>query len=61
MSSDNLKSIAVGLLDRAKKRGANEADVVVADGDTFSVQVRLSKVDRLTKAREKRLGVRVFF
>ena len=61
MSSDNLKSIAVGLLERAKKRGANEADVVVADGDTFSVQVRLSKVDRLTKAREKRLGVRVFF
>jgi PmbA protein len=61
MSSDNLESIAVGLLERAKKRGANEADVVVADGDTFSVQVRLSKVDRLTKAREKRLGVRVFF
>jgi PmbA protein len=57
----DLKQIAVEVLNRAKQRGASEADVVVADGDTFSVQVRLSKVDRLTKAREKRLGVRVFF
>jgi PmbA protein len=61
MTNPDLKQIAVDVLDRAKKRGANEADVVVADGDTFSVQVRLTKVDRLTKAREKRLGVRVFF
>ena len=61
MTRDDLKQIAVDVLDRATKRGASEADVVVADGDTFSVQVRLSKVDRLTKAREKRLGVRVFF
>ena len=61
MGESDLKQIAVEVLDRAKQRGASEADVVVADGDTFSVQVRLSKVDRLTKAREKRLGVRVFF
>ncbi|MEK7268649.1 MAG: DNA gyrase modulator, partial [Nitrospirota bacterium] len=33
---------------------------MIADGETFSVQVRLSAVDRLTKAREKRLGLRVF-
>ena len=33
---------------------------MLADGETFSVQVRLSAVDRLTKAREKRLGLRVF-
>ena len=56
----NLADLAVDLLGRAKKRGATEADVVVADGDTFDVQVRLSAVDRLTKAREKRLGLRVF-
>ena len=53
----NLAELAVDLLARAKKRGATEADVVVADGDTFDVQVRLSAVDRLTKAREKRLGL----
>jgi PmbA protein len=33
----------------------------VVDGRNLSVQVRLSAVDRLTKAREKRLGLRVFF
>jgi PmbA protein len=49
------------MLDRAKKQGVSEADVMVAEGETFSVQVRLSAVDRLTKAREKRLGLRVFF
>jgi len=57
----DLPSLAADLLARAKKKGATEADVVVADGETFSVQVRLSAVDRLTKAREKRLGLRVFF
>ena len=57
----NFVELATDLLNRAKKQGASEADVVVADGETFSVQVRLSAVDRLTKAREKRLGLRVFF
>ncbi len=57
---NDLQQLAADVLARAKKRGATEADVVVADGDTFSVQVRLSAVDRLTKAREKRLGLRVF-
>ena len=59
-TESNLAELAVDLLARAKKRGATDADVVVADGDTFDVQVRLSAVDRLTKAREKRLGLRVF-
>ena len=59
-TTQDLTQLASDMLARAKKRGATEADVVVADGDTFSVQVRLSAVDRLTKAREKRLGLRVF-
>src|SRR5574341_617233 len=53
--------LAADLLARAKQRGAAEADVMVVDGRNLSVQVRLSSVDRLTKAREKRLGLRVFF
>lgn len=52
--------LAADLVERAKRGGATEADVVVADGETFSVQVRMGAVDRLTKAREKRLGLRVF-
>ncbi len=58
--TEKFSDIATHLLARAKAQGATEADVVVADGETFSVQVRLSAVDRLTKAREKRLGLRVF-
>jgi PmbA protein len=53
--------LAVDLLDRARRCGATEADVLVADGETLSIQVRLGAVDRLSKAREKRLGLRVFF
>jgi PmbA protein len=41
--------------------GVTEADLLIADGDSVSVQVRLSQVDRLSKAREKILGLRVFF
>jgi PmbA protein len=52
--------LAADVLARAKSCGATEADIVVADGQTFSVQVRVGAVDRLTKAREKRLGLRVF-
>jgi len=61
VQQSNYAALAQDLLERAKRHGATEADVMVADGDTFSVQVRLSAVDRLTKAREKRLGLRVFF
>lgn len=60
MTDLDYRQLAADLLNQAKACGATDADVVVADGATFSVQVRLSVVDRLTKAREKRLGLRVF-
>ncbi len=53
--------LATDLVKRVNARGATEADVLVAEGDSVAVQVRLSAVDRLSKAREKRLGLRVFF
>ena len=56
----SLSDLASDALAMAKKSGATEADVVVADGENLSVQIRLGAVDRLTKAREKRLGLRVF-
>ena len=55
-----LRSLARDVLDLARQNGATEADVVVADGENLSVQIRLGSVDRLSKAREKRLGLRVF-
>ena len=60
-SPEVLKTLATELVDRVKAHGATEADVLVAEGDSVSVQVRLSTVDRLSKAREKSLGIRVFF
>lgn len=57
---DGYSQLAMDLLAKAKRGGATEADIIIADGETFSVQVRLGAVDRLTKAREKHLGLRVF-
>lgn len=59
-SLNNLTQLAQDVLAMAKNDGATEADVVVADGENLAVQVRLGSVDRLAKAREKRLGLRVF-
>jgi len=58
--TDGYRQLASDLLAMAKRGGATEADVVIVDGENLSVQVRLAAVDRLTKAREKRLGLRVF-
>jgi PmbA protein len=57
---DGYRQLALDLLAKAKRSGATEADIIIADGEAFSVQVRLGAVDRLTKAREKHLGLRVF-
>lgn len=59
-ANGNLVQLASDVLAMARNNGATEADVVVADGENLSVQVRLGAVDRLSKAREKRLGLRVF-
>lgn len=60
-TENELPLLASRLLERAKTQGATEADVLVAEGDSVSVQVRLGDVERLSKAREKGLGLRVFF
>ncbi|WP_447972869.1 TldD/PmbA family protein [Nitrospira sp. Kam-Ns4a] len=61
MAEIDPRELASEILEQASRRGATDAEVMIADGATFSVQVRLSEVDRLTRAREKRLGLRVFF
>lgn len=60
-SSEAFTTLAATVIDRVKAQGATDADVLVAEGDSLSVQVRLTAVDRLSKAREKSLGLRVFF
>ena len=61
VQNDQIASVAEYVLGKAISLGATEADVLAAEGDSVSIQVRLSAVDRLAKAREKALGLRVFF
>jgi len=49
------------LLARAKAQGATEGDLVVVEGESFSTQVRLGEVEKISSARGKRLGLRLFF
>src|SRR5579884_1525697 len=49
------------LLKRAAKKGATGADLIMVEGDSFSAQVRLKEVEKISNARGKSLGLRVFF
>ncbi len=55
-----MHELLTGLLERAEKRGASEADAYFVDERHSSVQVRLGKVETVTHAREQRLALRVF-
>ncbi|MFY9268882.1 MAG: TldD/PmbA family protein [Candidatus Manganitrophaceae bacterium] len=52
---------AEALLKKAANRGATAGDLVVAEGDSFSAQVRLKEVEKISNARGKSLGLRLFF
>lgn len=57
----NYQDLAKGLLDRAGAKGASAGDVVLVEGGSFDLSVRLEKLEQLSSAREKRLGLRLFF
>ncbi len=54
------QNLAEDILKKAKTYGATDSDVVFAEGDTASVRLRHAAIENLSKAREKRLGLRVF-
>ncbi len=60
MSAPSLDEIAATLLADAKRHGATAADVVVVEGDSLMVGVRLGKVEKVQRARAKHLGLRAF-
>lgn len=60
MSGQPLEEVAEVLLAGAKRGGATAADVVVAEGHSLDVGVRLGDVEKLKHARQKHLGLRVF-
>jgi PmbA protein len=55
-----LEEISQFLLERAKSKGADAADVVVAEGDSLEVGVRLGDIEKLQRSRAKHLGLRAF-
>jgi PmbA protein len=55
-----LEEIADLLLRGARQHGATAADVVVAEGDSLMVGVRLGKVEKVQRSRAKHLGLRAF-
>jgi PmbA protein len=54
------RDLAADVLARARARGADAADALVAQGQDFSVTVRRGQVETLKEAGSKALGLRVF-
>ena len=55
------QDLAREILAKAKVKGASQGDVVMVEGDSFFVTVRLGEVEKISQAGEKRLGLRLFF
>ncbi len=60
MSAAPLEDIAAFLLEQARTNGATAADVIVAEGDSLAVGVRLGEVEKVKRSRGKHLGLRTF-
>ena len=48
------------ILAMAKNKGATQGDVVMVEGDSFFVTVRMGEVEKISQSGEKRLGLRLF-
>jgi len=55
------QDLARDILAQAKAKGASQGDVVMVEGDSFFVTVRMGEVEKISQAGEKRLGLRLFF
>jgi PmbA protein len=56
----DLESLAADVVRLAMKAGATDAEVVVREGDEFSVSVRMGEVETLKESGSRGLGLRVF-
>ena len=56
----DLESLAADVVALAVKAGASDAEAVVAEGDEFSVNVRMGQVETLKESGSRGLGLRVF-
>lgn len=60
MAKDQFEQLAQDLIARAVKAGASAADVVVREGDEFTVTLRMRAIESLKEAASKALGLRIF-
>jgi PmbA protein len=56
----DLQSLAADVVAQAMKGGASDAEVVVREGDEFSVTVRMGNVETLKESGSRGLGLRAF-
>jgi PmbA protein len=56
----DLQSLATDVVEMARKAGASDAEVVIREGDEFSVNVRLGQVETLKESGSRALGLRVY-
>lgn len=60
IETTDLEDIASQLLRHARASGADAADVVLVEGDSLMVGVRLGEIEKVSRARSKHLGLRAF-
>jgi PmbA protein len=58
--SIDLESLAADVVKQAMQAGASDAEVVVREGDEFSVNVRMGQVETLKESGSRALGLRVY-
>src|ERR1700722_18766766 len=56
----DLESLASDVVRQAMKAGASDAEVVIREGDEFSVNVRMGQVETLKESGSRALGLRVY-
>ena len=56
----DFESLAADVVKQAIKAGASDAEVVIREGDEFSVNVRMGQVETLKESGSRALGLRVY-
>ncbi|MBI4876881.1 MAG: TldD/PmbA family protein [Acidobacteria bacterium] len=59
MTEQEYRQLAAEVVERARARGAEEAECTISEGDEFSVSVRMREIETLKEAGSRAAGVRV--
>lgn len=60
LSADDLRALALEVVQRALQSGASDAAASISEGDEFSVTVRMGEVETLEESGSRSLGLRVY-